>query len=321
MSDDCFSDVDQSDSIPPLPPPIQPKKRVSRLSDDYFSNVDQSDSIPPLPPPTKPKKRVSRLSDDYFIDVDQSDSIPPLPPPIQPKKRVSRLSDDYFSDVDQSDSIPLLPPPIIINKENSFTQTPFNSSFICSHLSETSMHDFASSTLMCNGGFFPDFFPNGASIPSPILILADATIRQISSHLPNSSSKHISCKYISQVKRPMTFAAQKDAKRRQRYIQNLGKSNKPEGTSFPIIVSVSYFFFLITSISTSTIVKLINTTKSLTELHLDHTSLKDDDMKIICTELANNTTIQRLVLTPQNKENFDIFSNHQFIKDRLRFWS
>ena len=79
--------------------------------------------------------------------------------------------------------------------------------------------------------------------------------------------------------------------------------------------------YQITSISISTIVKLINTTKSLTELHLDRTSLKDDDMKIICTELANNTTIQRLVLTPQNKENFEIFSNYQFIKDRLRFWS
>ena len=105
------------------------------------------------------------------------------------------------------------------------------------------MHDFASSTLMFNDGFFPDFFPNGASIPSPILISADATIRQISSHLPNSSSKHISCKQ-PQVKRPMIFAAQIDAKRRQRYIQNLGKSNNPEGTSFPIIVSVSYFFFL-----------------------------------------------------------------------------
>ena len=242
LSDDCFSDVDQSNSIPPLPPPIQPKKRVSRLSDDYFSDVDQSDSIPPLYPPIKPKKKVSRLSDDYFSDVDQSDSIPSLYPPIKPKKRVSRLSDDYFSDVDQSDSIPLLPPPIIINKENSFTHTPFNSSFICSHLSETSMHDFASSTLMFNDGFFPDFFPNGASIPSPILITADATIRQISSHLPNSSSKHISCKQ-PQVKRPMTFAAKKDAKRRQRYIQNLGKSNNPEGTSFPIIVSVSYFSF------------------------------------------------------------------------------
>ena len=79
--------------------------------------------------------------------------------------------------------------------------------------------------------------------------------------------------------------------------------------------------YQITSASTSTIVKLINAAKSLTELHLDHTSLKDDDMKIICTELANNTTIQRLVLTPQNKENFEIFSNYQFIKDRLRFWS
>ena len=72
-----------------------------------------------------------------------------------------RLSDDCFT-VDQSDSIPPLRPPIIINKENSFTQTPFNSSFVCSSkpcISETSMHAFASSTLMINGGSFQDFFP------------------------------------------------------------------------------------------------------------------------------------------------------------------
>ena len=76
---------------------------------------------------------------------------------------------------------------------------------------------------------FPDFFPNGVCILSPILTSAGATIRQISSHLPNSNSKHASCKQ-PQGKASMRFAAQKDPKRRQGYIQHLGKSNKPEGT-------------------------------------------------------------------------------------------
>ena len=217
--------------IPPLPLPIKPKKRVRRLSDEYFYDADQNESIPLLSTPIKPKKRVRRLSDECFSDTDQNESIPLLPTPIKPKEMVRRLSDECFSDADQNESIPLLPPSIIINKKPSFTQTPFNSSFICSSkpcISETSMHDFASSTLMINGGFFPDFFPNGTSIPLPILISANATTRQISSHLPNSSSKHISCKQ-SQVKGSMTFATQKDARRRQGYIQNLRKCNKPEG--------------------------------------------------------------------------------------------
>ena len=117
-------------------------------------------SIPLHPPPIEPKKRVRRLSDNC-LTVNESDSIPPLPPGIKPKKRVRRLSDDCFT-VDNSDSIPPLSLNIIINKEHSLTQTLLNSSFVYSSkpcISETSIHDFPSSTLMVNGGFFPDFFP------------------------------------------------------------------------------------------------------------------------------------------------------------------
>ena len=115
------------------------------------------------------------------------------------------------------------------------------------------MHDLCSSTQTINGGF-SRLFPNGVCIPSPILTSAGATTRQISSHLPNSNSKHASCKQ-PQVKASMRFAAQKDPKRRQGYIQNLGKSNKPEGTShakhtdyfriLPVIMSVTYLFTFI----------------------------------------------------------------------------
>ena len=46
----------------------------------------------------------------------------------------------------------------------------------------------------------------------------------------------------------------------------------------------------ITTISTSTIVKLINT-KSLIELYLQNTSLEDDDIMTICHTLTTNKTI------------------------------
>ena len=76
----------------------------------------------------------------------------------------------------------------------------------------------------------------------------------------------------------------------------------------------------ITSISTSTIVKLIETTTSLTELCLDNTSLKDDDIEIICTALAKNTTIQKLYLSDYHKKMCEKLDSYQFIKDRLQFW-
>ena len=76
----------------------------------------------------------------------------------------------------------------------------------------------------------------------------------------------------------------------------------------------------ITSASTSTIAELINTTKSLTELHLDNTSLNNDDIKTICTELIENTTIQTLYLSKQHKEYCMKLDSYQvIIKDRLDF--
>ena len=75
----------------------------------------------------------------------------------------------------------------------------------------------------------------------------------------------------------------------------------------------------ITSASTSTIAELINTTKSLTELRLYGTSLNNDDIKTICTELIKNTTIQTLYLSEQHEEYCMKLDSYQVIKDRLQF--
>ena len=75
----------------------------------------------------------------------------------------------------------------------------------------------------------------------------------------------------------------------------------------------------ITSASTSTIAELINTTKLLTELHLDNTSLNNDDIKTICTELIKNTTIQTLYLSKQHEKYCMKLDSYQVIKDRLQF--
>ena len=75
----------------------------------------------------------------------------------------------------------------------------------------------------------------------------------------------------------------------------------------------------ITSASTSTIAELINTTKSLTEIDLNGTSLNNDDIKTICTELIKNTTIQTLYLSEQDKEYCMKLDSYQVIKDRLKF--
>ena len=75
----------------------------------------------------------------------------------------------------------------------------------------------------------------------------------------------------------------------------------------------------ITSASTSTIAELINTTKSLTELDLHGTSLNNDDIKTICTELIENTTIQKLLLSEQHEEYCMKLDSYQVIKDRLNF--
>ena len=75
----------------------------------------------------------------------------------------------------------------------------------------------------------------------------------------------------------------------------------------------------ITSASTSTIAELINTTKSLTELNLHGTSLNNDDIKTICTELIENTTLQTLYLSKQHEEYCMKLDSYQVIKDRLKF--
>ena len=75
----------------------------------------------------------------------------------------------------------------------------------------------------------------------------------------------------------------------------------------------------ITSASTSTIAELINTTKSLTDLHLYGTSLNNDDIKTICTKLIENTTTQTLYLSEQHEEYCMKLDSYQVIKDRLKF--
>ena len=74
----------------------------------------------------------------------------------------------------------------------------------------------------------------------------------------------------------------------------------------------------ITSVSTSTIADLIQTT-TLTELYLYDTSLNNDDIKTICTSLNKNTTIRELHLSRQHKEYCMMLDSYQVIKDRLVF--
>ena len=76
----------------------------------------------------------------------------------------------------------------------------------------------------------------------------------------------------------------------------------------------------ITSVSTSTIADLIQTTISLTTLYLNNTSLNNDDIKTICTSLNKNTTIRKLHLSRQHKEYCKKLDSYQVIKDRLQFW-
>ena len=75
----------------------------------------------------------------------------------------------------------------------------------------------------------------------------------------------------------------------------------------------------ITSVSTSTIADLIQTTTSLTTLVLDNTSLNNDDIKTICTSLNKNTTIRNLRLSRQHEEYCKKLDSYQVIKDRLLF--
>ena len=76
----------------------------------------------------------------------------------------------------------------------------------------------------------------------------------------------------------------------------------------------------ITSVSTSTIADLIQTTTSLITLDLYDTSLNNDDIKTICTSLTKNTTIRELYLSREHKEYCKKLDSYQVIKDRLVFW-
>ena len=73
----------------------------------------------------------------------------------------------------------------------------------------------------------------------------------------------------------------------------------------------------ITSASTSAIVKLIETTKSLKILYLRNTSLNNDDIMRISTVLTKNTTIQQLVLSEQHEKLCETFIPST--KDKLYF--
>ena len=75
----------------------------------------------------------------------------------------------------------------------------------------------------------------------------------------------------------------------------------------------------ITSVSTSTIADLIQTTTSLVRLDLDYTSLNNDDIKTICTSLTKNTTIRELHLSREHEEYCKKLDSYQVIKDRLKF--
>ena len=76
----------------------------------------------------------------------------------------------------------------------------------------------------------------------------------------------------------------------------------------------------ITSVSSSTIADLIQTSTSLTELSLNNTSLTNDDIKTICTSLTKNATIRKVHLSRQHEEYCKKLDNYQVIKDRLKFW-
>ena len=75
----------------------------------------------------------------------------------------------------------------------------------------------------------------------------------------------------------------------------------------------------ITSVSTSTIADLIQTTTSLITLYLYNTSLNNDDIKKICTSLNKTTTIQKLYLSREHYEYCKKLDSYQVIKNRIRF--
>ena len=76
----------------------------------------------------------------------------------------------------------------------------------------------------------------------------------------------------------------------------------------------------ITSVSTSTIADLIQTTISLRRLYLYNTSLNNDDIKTICTPLSKNTIVRELWLSREYKQYCTKLDSYQGIKDKLVFW-
>ena len=76
---------------------------------------------------------------------------------------------------------------------------------------------------------------------------------------------------------------------------------------------------LITSDSTSALLELMKMTKSLTQLSISNTSLKDNDIITICYALTTNNTLRKLELSVEHKESCEKFDFYQVIKDKLRF--
>ena len=70
-------------------------------------------------------------------------------------------------------------------------------------------------------------------------------------------------------------------------------------------------------ITSSIIAELINTTKSLRNLHVENISFTDDDLKTICTTLCNNTTIRRLYLSYEHLQYCKKLDSYQVIEGRL----
>ena len=75
----------------------------------------------------------------------------------------------------------------------------------------------------------------------------------------------------------------------------------------------------ITSESTNKIANLIKTT-TLTQLYLDNTSLKDEDITPLCAALSTNDTIETLGLSKKHEEICKTFDGYQSIRYRIRFY-
>ena len=74
----------------------------------------------------------------------------------------------------------------------------------------------------------------------------------------------------------------------------------------------------ITSVSTSIMTELIETTTSMIELHLYHTLLNDEDIKTICKSLTKNVTIQTLYISRHHKRIWKNLDSYQIIKYKLK---